>query len=518
MSGRILGNAVAVSVSVVIGLIFAEGAARISEGAPLTQLALPVQLVNIGNDTTAQRLDEVPRAPSVERAWFFSDPPPLPNRKPIPAEVQELDRSLEQANNPFRASDTLKVWNSALVGDPCTSPFFSSAPGSIAVFDPEDGKPQPAFRFMANTVNPLGLVTNDLGWRGPPLPYARAPKTIRIVFAGASTTGDAHQMPSSYPEFIGHWLNLWAAKNRPDIKFEVANSGRESVASPGIEAIVRTEVVPMRPDLVIFHEGGNQFSLASLVEAMPSGEKPAALKPREPPGPAWLTTLARYSDIARRIQTLLAVEELPSKGLEAPKPDYKIAWPKDVSESDPDLSRKDLPVNLTTVLGDLDRMRADLAPIDAEFAVTSFLWMVKDGMKLDPIRNRMTWDYLNLYMFPYRYRDLERLAVFQNLVLKKYAKERGIDFIDVAGKMPFDPDLYADGVHTTYPGTRMKGWVILQQLVPLIEARLKSGAWPRTLPATDEVPTVFKTPPRRIEVNCPKPPQERRAGAQPAER
>ena len=510
-----------VSVSILIGLIFAEGAARILDQLPLTQIELPVRLVNIGNDTTAERLDDVPRAPSVERAWFFTDPPPLPNRKPVPAPLKELDRTLERANNPFRSNDVMKVWNSVLVGDPCTTTFIAIAPGAISVVDPVDGKPQPPIRGMADTTTPVGLVTTELGWRGAPIPFARTPKTIRIVFAGASTTSDTHQMPYSYPEFIGHWLNLWAAKNRPDLGFEVANAARESIASGGIEAIVRTEVVPTRPDLVIYHEGGNQFSLASLVEAMPAGEKPAALKPREPPGPAWLTTLARYSDIARRIQTLLAVEELPSKGLEAPKPDYKITWPKDVSETDPDIAHTDLPVNLTTVLGNLDRIRADLAPVDAELAVTSFLWMVKDGLKLDPIRNRMTWDYLNLFMFPYRYRDLERLAIFQNVVLKKYARERGIDFIDIAGKMPFDPDLYADGVHTTYPGTRMKGWVILQQLVPLIEARLASGAWPKTLPAMDpamppamdDVPAVFKTPPRRIEVNCqPQTPQERRAG------
>lgn len=510
-----------VSVSLVIGLILAEGAARISEGTPLTQLTLPVRLVNIGNDTTAEHLDDVPRPPSVERAWFFTDPPPLPNRTPVPAQLRELDRSLDQANNPFRSSDVLKVWNSVLVGDPCSSPFFASAPGSIAVFDPEDGKPQPPFRFMANTTTPIGLVTNELGWRGPPMPFARTPKTIRIVFAGASTTGDAHQMPYSYPEFIGHWLNLWAAKNRPDLKFEVASAARESIASPGIEAIVRTEIVPTRPDLVIYHEGGNQFSLASIVSAMPAdadASKPTAATLRAAPPTGWLATLARYSDIARRIQALGAVDKLPSKGVEPPKPAYEINWPNGLSETDPDLSRPDLPVKLADILGDLDRIRADLAPVGGELAVTSFLWMVKDGLTLDPIRNRMIWEYLNIYMFPYRYRDMERLAIFQNVVLKKYAREHGIDFIDVAGKMPFDPDLYADGVHTTYPGTRMKGWVILQQLVPLIEARLASGAWPKTPPAMDDVPPVFKTPPRRIEVNCPRPPQERRAGMLPAGR
>jgi hypothetical protein len=102
--------------------------------------------------------------------------------------------------------------------------------------------------------------------------------------------------------------------------------------------------------------------------------------------------LARYSDIVRRIQTLRASDELPSTGLEAPKPDYQLTWPKDLSETDPDIARKDLPVSLAQILGDLDRIQADLKPVDAELAVTSFLWMVKDGLKLDPVRNRMTWE------------------------------------------------------------------------------------------------------------------------------
>ena len=114
-----------VSVTILIGLIFAEGAARVLAGLPLTQLELPVRLVNIGNDTTAERLDDVPRAASVERAWFFTDPPPLPNRKPVPPEAMELDRTLQKAGTSFQSPEFFKIWNSVLVGDPCKSPFHA---------------------------------------------------------------------------------------------------------------------------------------------------------------------------------------------------------------------------------------------------------------------------------------------------------------------------------------------------------------------------------------------------------
>ena len=50
---------------------------------------------------------------------------------------------------------------------------------------------------------------------------------------------------------------------------------------------------------------------------------------------------------------------MPSDGSEWPKPAYDLVWPAGVDERDPDIGRPDLPVNLSTILGDLDRIRAD---------------------------------------------------------------------------------------------------------------------------------------------------------------
>ncbi len=116
---------------------------------------------------------------------------------------------------------------------------------------------------------------------------------------------------------------------------------RESINSEGIESIVRTEIAPARPDLVIYHEGGNQFRLESLVASMPQGGKPQPMKPREPPGPAWLNVLARYSDIVRRIQVLRRLRRAcRRRGSRRPSPTTRLTWPKDLSETDPDLARK----------------------------------------------------------------------------------------------------------------------------------------------------------------------------------
>jgi hypothetical protein len=41
------------------------------------------------------------------------------------------------------------------------------------------------------------------------------------------------------------------------------------------------------------------------------------------------------------------------------------------------------------------------------------------------------------HSLPFRYRELERLATFQNRLLGY-----GLTFVDIAGKTPFDPDLF----------------------------------------------------------------------------
>jgi hypothetical protein len=143
------------------------------------------------------------------------------------------------------------------------------------------------------------------------------------------------------------------------------------------------------------------------------------------------------------------VAEGLANGEEWPEPPYTLVWPPGLDERDPDLARPDLPVQLSIILRDLDRIRADLAPVGGELALSSYQWLVHDGMKLDPVRHRFTLGQLNGVYYPFRYRDLERLAKFQNVTLAKYARTHHLPFFDIAGAMPEDPDLYVDAVHTS---------------------------------------------------------------------
>ena len=503
---RTLANVLLVTVSVVLCLLAAEAATRWIDGHSLLELRPPEANVSIGLDTTAQHLDSVPRANGVDRAWFYRPPPPLPNRgqrSPWTEGVAPAD-PFAQADfrTDFRPPDFFKAWNAAFVGDPCASAFFSGAPGRLIVFDPPSGERRPIYRYLPDTTTPLGLVTNQFGFRGPPVDFKRRPGTVRIVLVGASTTAEAHATAYSGSEMLHHWLGLWAAANHPGLELEVINAGREAVKSPDIAAIVRHEVLPLRPDLVLYYEGANQFDLAPLVTDLPA-RRAGDVQGWNDIVAGWLEEASGWSALARRARALFSVAEVTEGGSEPAKPDYTLVWPRGVDEADPDLASPDLPVNLPTIVADLDRMRSELAAAGSELAVASFMWLAHDGMVVNPVRNRLLYDYLNVNHYPFRYRDIARLAAFQNRVFAKYAAARGVPFIDIVRHMPSDPDLFADAIHNTQPGINLRAWIVLQQLVPIIEARLASGAWLRSLPpAQPDSHPAFAVEPRLITFEC----------------
>ena len=500
---RFIKDALLVVVSIALSAVVAEGVIRYLDGYPLlvTPLAEPTGLGSVKHDA----VDKVARAPGVERDWFFSDPAPLPNKRAIPDDWERLFRFVEA--NPvggmwFRPSDAFKVWNTSFSGDPCRHWFLRHAPGQLFLYDAPNGQARPPYRFLPDVTIPSGLTTNQIGWRGPPIENPRGEKTVRIVFVGSSTVVEAHHLPFSWPEYVGNWLNVWSKAKGLGIRFEVLNAGRESINSTDLAAVVRTEVLPLRPDLVIYHEGGNQFRPASIVEKVPQDPVTRPSSAQEPAAVKWLKEAARYSALIGRVQAAFAMADASrSSGGEWPKPDYKVIWPEGLDEMSPDLDFAKLPVNLNLIQRDLDQIRVDLATVGSDMALASFFWMVKDGLVVDPVRHRYILEQLNAGNWPYRYRDLERLAKFQNRLFGKYAAVHGITFLDIVGHMPFDPDLFTDALHTSYAGSRIRAWAAFNLLLPLVEKRLAEKAWPHAWPAgaSTALPTFS---PRTAKLDC----------------
>jgi hypothetical protein len=280
-----------------------------------------------------------------------------------------------------------------------------------------------------------------------------------------------HSFLFSYPELAGSFLDKWA-QAMFGVRVEIINAGREGILSTDIAAVVRDEVLPLEPDLVVYYEGGNQFNPGSIVRLSNDPGPPPNLS-ADVPDPD-VGYFGRRSAWVRRAQELLSTV-LP----EPRKPAYEVVWPSDVDEFDPPLSHRNLPAGLSTIMKDLDAINAAVVGSGGELVASSFFWLVYDGMKLDSVRHRYLYTYLNDTYYPYRYRDMERLAAFQNRVLEKFAADRDLLFMDIAATMPRDPNLFIDAVHATDVGVRLHAWMVAQKLAPWLRERIENGRLPR---------------------------------------
>jgi hypothetical protein len=486
----------------------AEMVFRAADGYRLTTLRL-ISPATEDPDLAVQRrgvaeqyVGAIPLAPGMRAEWFELSPPPFPRREVAPA--------LWEAGARFTAagvgSESLHVFNWLFVRDRlCSDRLFQAFPGFIFLFDPPRATEYPRYRFPRSVLTASGLLTNQFGWRGAAIDFRKPARTIRLAFVGASTTANNHAYPFSYPELAGFWLNLWLRELDPDMRVEVINAGREGIISSDIAAVVRDELLPMQPDIVVYYEGANQFVNWDLIRQRHPGRLRLWVMDTLSYAEAYSAIAVRVGQLVRfgaDLPAFVPTFDAPLPGSEPTKPPYEVVWPADVDEQDPPLAHPNLPSNLSTIVRDLDDIQARVRSEGGDFVLSSFFWLVFDGMRLDPVRDRMLFDYLNTRYHPFRYREMARFAAFQNRVLRKFADARDLYFIDVAGAMPPDPNLFFDPVHATYDGVRLHAWFVAQRLVPLLQQRIAQGRLPRAGRDLGAQHPAFLKPERTVTIDC----------------
>jgi hypothetical protein len=485
---RALGAAALLLASTVVSLAAAEVAFRLLDRYPLTSLGVPsapgLSWLPRPPRTLAPVVAPLTTAADTDPAWIDVPPPPL-KRPPVDPDLLALRHAA--AGRSLNDYDLDNVWNREFVKATACTPgsILRQIPMPLLVFDPSERSVHPPYRYRPECTTPLGLTTNRFGWRGPDIPLDKPPGRVRLAFAGASTTVGQYSLPFSYPEYVVHWLNLWAAHAGLAVRFDGINAGRTGIGSTDIAAIVRQEVLPAEPDLVVYYEGANQFVCD---EQRTAAERSATPWKKGRPSDTWerlVRPLYASSALVQHLERLV-IFVAARGGYEPAKPPSRLAWPGGVDETAPDIARPDLPLHLPTILGDLEAMRLALEGSGAELAVSSFVWLAADGLWLDPNRDGLVYRWLNDRCWPHRYADIRRLADFQNRVLARYAAARGIPFLDVAAAFPTEPALFLDAIHFNGDGTRVHAWIVLQALIPYIRGRLESGAWPRE----DRMPLV----------------------------
>lgn len=473
----VLFNMALLAFSFAVALTAAEAVMRVVDGYALFSLSLALSENNprrraeekaeTMRETASAYAAEIRLGPGVDPAWYNTDPPPLPARRSDPA----LAEAHRVSNG--RLGCTYQ-WNAVFLENwLCNNTDVLNECGRIWWFEPMDGERYPLYRFHQSTLDPSGLSTNRYGWRGPDITPDKASGAVRIAFVGSSTTVSRHWMPFSYPEYAGHWLNMWAKTRNLPVTFETINTGRSGISSPSMAAIVVKELIPVEPDVVVYFEGSNQF----WPERYVMWNDPKVKKTRPKSTFEQITWLESYSALGARVVEL--IRRARADGAEPPKPGFSFRLPAGFNENDPDPKDERLPVNLPIILGDLDKIASALDGTGAVTAVASFKWLVHDGMVLDIPRDITIYRYLNETFWPFTYAHMRRMADLQNRVFEKYARRAGIWFLDFASQFPDDPRLFTDAIHMTSEGVRLKGWIMFNELASKLEKAIAEGRLPR---------------------------------------
>jgi hypothetical protein len=423
--------------------------------------------------------DTLPEIPGLDRAWYDREPEPPRRDPPDPDLVARAAKYPGDMASPFFSFNRRYLAQQVCGGQ---RPEVFGTLDDFYVFNPIEPQPYPAYRHLRHARPPGWFPTNNFGWRGHDVALERPADVIRLAFVGASTTIDNYGAKLSHPELVEHWLNAWARETKIAPRFEVINAGRSGVDSRSIAAVVRQEIAPVDPDLVVFYEGANQFWPGQIVRTRLGRlfARPTSTFPRPP-------ALARYSALYVRLKRT-ADRVTGGDGSEPRKPPFQVDWPDGVNERDPDPDSPRLPMDLPKVVRDLDDMQKTVSATGGDLAMSSFIWLVRDGLLLDPARHSVIYQYLNQTYWPLTYGHMRRMADFQNRVFETFARRRDLPFLDVARDFPPDPDLFDDAIHLNYQGLKLQAWLYVRALVPIVEQRLAIGAWPR--PARQPAPTT----------------------------
>lgn len=496
-----LGPTVFIATSLTL-LIASEILLRLIVGHPL----IPVQIAGYnlaGAGSTRDMIPFVDAGPNefgTQREWINQGPPPLPGRDEPDAELLKWQKTAHDSGWKGLKVNLYRQWNAEWMrryGCEPGSPI-EAIPIPVHEFDAPNDSLVPMFRYLPGRTTPLGMRTNRFAWRGPELPLDKPPGTVRLAFVGASTTVGTFSCATSYPEYVIHWLNLWAESEGLDVRFDGINAGREGMTSRNIAAIVRSEILPMEPDLIFYYEGVNQLRRwISHEESL--GDIPRQTPPKTSLARRILIDATGYSLLAGRLQFFLS--GLDRTGLESVKPPHEISWPTGVSESDPDPFDPELPFGLAIIMQDLDSIVRMAAAHGSELALASFVFLVEEDMKLDRWKGSRIENFYNTTLWPLTYAEIRRVADFENRVFHSYARKRIVAFVDLAEHYPQDQTLFMDGVHFTCDGIRLQAWIVFQKLLRLVRSRIEDGQWP----SPDQEPLTTHpgiAPPRLIEDRC----------------
>ena len=140
-------------------------------------------------------------------------------------------------------------------------PFLPYAPR------PDDSRTLTAYKPDIDKTLNYNIRNNSLGFRTPERPFEKGPNTKRIITLGGSTTWDGPENDKTWPALLEKKLDDYYQNS--DYKIEVINLAIDGAPSVMSLTVLNLIGVSYKPDLVISHDGVNDFSISSWQKVMP---------------------------------------------------------------------------------------------------------------------------------------------------------------------------------------------------------------------------------------------------------
>jgi len=278
-----------------------------------------------------------------------------------------------------------------------------------------------------------------------------------------------------YGFYLQSFLDAWASHHGFDVHFEVMNAARQGLGSEDGIASLNYELSPMGLDYLYVYYAPS-FSL-NIGQMALWGRFPAGVEAGKPDHPVaripslahrLLDPLAGVSALARRMRDVTAREAADSILTEPDKPAVKLVIKP---ATDPYFSY---------VTNQLHRIKAVTDRTQTHLIASTERLCVWDGMGLNQGTNRHLFEVLNGPLFwPFSYRQLRQMLTLHNGAITAWAQSNGVTLVDIDGRMPRRPELYADAHHDLPVSQRLRAWLIFQAMIPRLNADLQAGRVPR---------------------------------------
>ena len=494
-------NILIASLTIILCLIGSEVIFRVIDGYQLTSGPLVVissadtkQFVQSVDARARQYAAEIKIDPSFQLEWYDSNPPELTDRKPTFPLPADWAKAVEKETG--LAQVDLRYWyNYNFMKMVCGGKVhyerlsrFKTSPGFVYTFVGPDDTPYPQFRYVPRGWDWGATNRNNFGFRGPDISFPKPAQTVRIAFLGYSTTENGY--PWAYPDFVAQILREWARSNGLNVDFDVLNAGRAGVDSSGMAHIMRYEVAPLQPDIVVVSPGA--ANLIFREDVLHRDSTAARVQS------SWHYDNTHYSALAVRLNELMT--RIQTAGSEPAKPPHRLTF--DLLQ-DVDVERVDLPFQLHQEITAMRDIAQVSRAIGAEVFLTSSVVLAHDGLRLDMGRHRLIFELLNGFYWPLTYAEIRHGVEFENRAYRALSEKDHLGFIEIDKYFPQDPDFFTDTVHFTYQsGFRLQASIMAQQLAPFIRDKLRKHELPRQAVADQDKISWARQTPKKFDLSC----------------